>query len=175
MTQLVARPGSPVDEEQKRMYAGLLLLKKLDLKPADGGMELPVVLPPELGPLDEILQDLAVADLVAISRRKQRWELTPAGLRTLAEHIDEAEALLEEFDDAELPEVIAELNARNLDVFRARFLWGWFDGELDDLLLFQQQRGVSPVEPLWAFYLLSDDLYIELAKDLMTGDAALAS
>ena len=55
--------------------------------------------------------------------------------------------------------------SRNLDVFRARFLWGWYSGEFDDLVLFQQRRGVSPVEQFWAFYLTGDDFYRELARD----------
>ena len=43
------------DPEQKKQLASLLLLKKMDLSPDDGGMEFPVVLPSELSPLDELL------------------------------------------------------------------------------------------------------------------------
>lgn len=160
------RPGSPISEEEQRAYAGMFLLKKMDLKPADGGMVFPQVLPSELSPLEDILHELAVAELVVLNTRKQRWDLTKKGLAYLADLIDEAEALVEEFDDEELPDVIAELRARKLDVFRARFLWGWYDGELDDLVQWQQQRGVAPVETLWAYYLTSDELYGELARDL---------
>jgi hypothetical protein len=80
--------------------------------------------------------------------------------------IDEAEALVAEFDDYEVDDAIRELRARNLDVFRARFLWGWYVGEFDDLVLFQERRGVSPVERLWAFYLMSDAFWTELAREL---------
>ncbi|HUQ06316.1 MAG TPA: hypothetical protein VM261_27625 [Kofleriaceae bacterium] len=156
-------------EEAKRAYAGIYLLKRMDLTPSDGGLILPVVLPSDLSPLEDILMELAVEGLVEINRRKDRWELTRKGLAYLASLIDEAEALIDEFDDDELPDVVAELRARNLDVFRARFLWGWFDGELDDLAQWQQQRGVTPVETLWAYYLLDDAFYAELAKDLATG------
>jgi hypothetical protein len=165
MTELTIRSSSLSDED-KHAYAGMFVLKKLDLKPSDGGLVLPVVLPSDLSPLDEILMQLAVEELVVINNRKERWELTRKGLDYLASLIDEAEALIDEFDDDELPEVVAELRARNLDVFRARFLWGWFDGEFDDLALWQQQRGVAPVETLWAYYLLDDAFYAELAKDL---------
>jgi hypothetical protein len=48
---------------------------------------------------------------------------------------------------------------------RARFLWGWYEGEFDDLVLFQQRRGVSAVETLWAYYLMSDAFWTELARD----------
>jgi hypothetical protein len=164
MTDLVRRPaGLPISEAQKLTYAGIWLLKKLDLKPKDGGLELPVGLPSELSPLDDVLMELQVAGYVS---SKKRYEITKAGLSYVGALIDEAEALVEEFDDEELPDVIAELRRRNLDVFRARFLWGWYTGEFDDLVVFQQRRGIEPVESLWAYYLVSDDFYVELAKEL---------
>jgi hypothetical protein len=159
-------PPAPIDEEQKLAYAGMYLLKKMDLRPEDGGMVFMVVLPPELSPLDEVFQELAVQDLVRLDARRGRWELTKKGLSYLAALIDEAEALVEEFEDDEVGDVLAELRARNLDPFRARFLWGWFDGELDDLVEFQRRRGARPVEPQWALYLRSDDFFRELAREL---------
>lgn len=157
---------SPLTEEQKQTYASLVLLKKLDLSPEDGGLELPVVLPSELSPLDEVLQELAVADLVAINAKKNRYELTKQGIAYLGTVIDEASDIVDEFDDYEVEDAIAELRARNLDVFRARFLWGWFEGEFDDLVLFQERRGAEPVERFWAFYLMSDAFWAELAREL---------
>jgi hypothetical protein len=154
-----------ITDEQKRAYAGIYVLKKLDLKPEDGGMVLPVLLPTELEPLDEILQDLAVAGLVEINRRKERWEITPKGYAYIGALIDEAAALVEEFSEHEDHEMLAELRRRNLDPLRARFLWGWYEGELDDLVLFQERRGVNPVERNWADYLRSDDFYGNLARD----------
>jgi hypothetical protein len=155
-----------ITEEQKQTYVGLYLLKKLDLKPEDGGLDLPVVLPSELSPLDETLQQLAVDDLIVINARKNRYELTKQGIAYLGTAIDEAEALVEELDDYEVDEAIAELRARNLDVFRARFLWGWYEGEFDDLVMFQERRGASPVERMWAFYLMSDAFWTELAREI---------
>jgi len=154
------------DEDQRKVYASMYLLKKIDLKPEEGGLDLPVVLPSELSPLDELLQDLAVEGLLEINAKKNRYELTKAGLAYLGELIDEAEALIDEFDDDELPEVVAELRRRNLDVFRARFLWGWYEGEFDDLVQFQRQRGVVPVETMWAFYLTSQAFFDNLALEL---------
>jgi hypothetical protein len=159
-------PIAPITDEQKQTYAALYLLKKLDLKPEDGGLELPVVLPSELAPLDETLQQLAVDDLVVINARKNRYELTKQGIAYLGNAIDEAQALVDEFDDHEVEDAIAELRARNLDVFRARFLWGWYEGEFDDLVLFQERRGISPVERMWAFYLMSDAFWTDLAREV---------
>ena len=151
--------------EEKLLYAGIHVLKKMDLKPEDGGLVLPAVLPHELEPLDEVLQELAVAGFVAINRRKERWEITKSGFEHIGALIDEAEALIDEFDDQEPEEMLAELRRRRLDPFRARFLWGWYQGEFDDLVLFQQRRGVEPVERSWADYLVSDAFYDNLALE----------
>lgn len=159
-----------IDDETKQTYVSLWLLKKLDLDPADGGMELPVVLPAELSPLDEYLQELAVAEMISINARKGRYELTKKGIAYLGEVIDEASDLVDDLDDLETDEAIDALRARGLDVFRARFLWGWFEGELDDLVLFQERRGVTPVERMWAFYLTGNELWRELAKELALHD-----
>jgi hypothetical protein len=155
-----------ITPEQKLTYAGYYVLKKMDLKPEDGGITVPVLLPPELAPLDDVLQELVNADYIVINRRKERYELTKRGLAAIGELIGEAEALVDEFDDHELEEAVEELRARNLDVFRARFLWGWYDGEIDDLILFQERRGISPVERMWAYYLMSDEFWELLARDI---------
>ncbi len=165
-TDLERRPGAVISDEQKQTYAGIWLLKKLDLSPEDGGMILPVVLPSELAPLDDVLQQLAVDDLIAINARKARYELTKKGIAYLGEVIDEAAAMVDELDHLEVADAIAELRARKLDVFRARFLWGWYQDELEDLVLFQERRGITPVERFWAYYLMGDELWAELARDL---------
>jgi hypothetical protein len=154
-----------ISEEQKQTLVGLWLLKKLDLDPKEGGMELPVVLPSELAPLDEILQALAVQGHIAINMKKGRYDLTKQGIAYLGEVIDEAQTLVEELDELETDEAVAELRARRYDLMRARFLWGWYEGEFDDLVAFQERRGVPQVERLWAFYLTSDDFFRELGKD----------
>ncbi|KYF52274.1 hypothetical protein BE08_27010 [Sorangium cellulosum] len=159
-------PRQPiVSREQKLVYAGIYVLKKMDLKPADGGIEMPLVLPSELTPLQDVLQELVNADFVEVNRRKARFEITKKGVAYLGEIIDEAEALIEEFDEESVEDAVDELRRRNVDLLRARFLWGWYDGELDDLVLFQQRRGATPVESWWADYLMSDALYEALISD----------
>ena len=86
--------------------------------------------------------------------------------------IDEASDLVDALDDLETHEAVAELRRRGLDVFRARFLWGWFDGEFDDLVLWQERRGLRPVEHLWAFYLTGDAPWNELARELAASELA---
>jgi DNA-binding PadR family transcriptional regulator len=157
--------GVSLTPEQKLSYAQIYLLKKMDLKPQDGGMPIPILLPPELAPLEDALQELVNEDLIALNRKKGIYEITKKGYARIAELIEEAEALIDEFDDRELQEAVAELRARRLDVFRARFLWGWYDGELDDLVTFQERRGIAPVERMWAYYLTSDEFFDTLAED----------
>lgn len=164
--ELTRPPDRIITDDQKHTYAALYLLKRVDLAPKDGGLEIPVVMPPELAPIDELMQQLAVDGLVEINARKGRWELTKRGIAYLGEVIDEASALVDEFDDDELEDVIATLRDRNLDVYRARFLWGWFEGEFDDLVLFQERRGVAPIERMWAYYLMGDEFWRELGREV---------
>jgi hypothetical protein len=169
MTAIERRPSAVLDDETRNRYIGIWLLKKLDLPPEEGGMIFPVVLPSELSPLDEHLQDLAVDDLIEINPKRGRYELTKKGIAYLGQLLDEASDLVDELDELETDEAMAELRRRGLDVYRARFLWGWFDGELDDLVNFQERRGIKPVERLWAYYLTDDAFWNELAKDLDAG------
>ena len=162
--------GCVITEEQKLTYAGIYVLKKIDLDPKEGGMTMPVVLPSELSPLDEVLQKLAIEGHLDINRRKERYDITKQGYAYIGTLIDEAEGYIEEFDEEEVEDVVAALRQRNLDVFRARFLWGWYEGELDDLVIFQERRGIQPVENMWAFFLMSDELYNNLALDLPEGE-----
>jgi hypothetical protein len=155
-----------ISDEAKVTYAGALVLKLMDLSAEDGGVEFPAVLPPELAPLEPVFEELHFNGWVAFHKRKQRYELTKAGIAYVGELIDEAEALVDEFDEEPVEEVVAELKRRRLDPMRARFLWGWYEGEFDDLVLFQQRRGTEPVERLWAYYLMDDAFYDEIAQDL---------
>jgi hypothetical protein len=163
-TALTKRAG--LEDEQKLEYAAIYVLKKMDLKPEDGGIKFPIVLPSELSPLEDVLHHLVIEGHAILNTKKDRYDLTKQGLAYLGRIIDEATDLMDEFDDAALPDVVAELRARNLDPLRARFVWGWYDGEFDDLVQWQMQRGVKPVERMWAFYLLGDEFWAELQKDL---------
>lgn len=155
-----------IGEEQKQTLVALWLLKKLDVDPKEGGLELPVVLSSELSPLDEYLQQLAVEDYVTINAKKGRYDITKKGIAYLGQVIDEAQEMVDDLEELETEEAVAELQARNLDLMRARFLWGWYEGEFDDLVLWQERRGSTPIERFWAFYLMSDEFWNELGKDL---------
>lgn len=157
----------PLSEDQRLTYAGLWVLKKLDLEESDGGMEMLVVPAPEQYALEPVLERLALDGLVEINRKKGRYELTDRGIDLLGTAIDEAETYIDEFDDEEAQDMVQVLRQRNVDPLRVRFLWGWYQGELDDLVLFQQRRGAPQVERDWASYLVGDALYEELGRDLM--------
>ncbi len=156
----------PPTTEQRLAYAGIWLLKKMDLAPADGGMVVPFVMPGELSPLDDVVEALYLAGYVVPDKKQARYEVTPAGFAYIGQLIDEAAALVEEFEEFEVAEVVARLRAAGLDVLRARFLWEWYTGELDDLVLFQERRGAHPVERLWAYYLVSEEFFRALAVDI---------
>ena len=164
--ELVQRPNTAISDEAKQRYIGMQLLRFLDIDPKDGGIPFPAVPDGALVALDEPLQELGVAGYAEINAKKGIWQLTKSGIAYLGTLIDEASDLVDELDELETDEAIRELQSRGLDVFRARFLWGWFEGEFDDLVLWQERRGITPVERLWSFYLTGDELWNELAKEL---------
>lgn len=155
-----------VSEDQRNAYVSLFVLKLLDLAPEDGGVAMPVLLPPDLAAFEPTLDRLAVEGLVEIDRKRGEYRLTQRGLDTLAVHIDEAEGYIEAFDDLETQEMLAILRRQGVDPMRVRFLWGWYQGEFDDPVLFQQRRGAPVVERDWAAYVQSDGFFSVLAEDL---------
>ncbi len=155
-----------ISEANKRYYATTVLLKRLDLDADEGGIELPVLLPPELAVLEDVLMSMAVEGLIEIDRKRQIYGLTERGIETIGLLIDEIEAVIDEFDDEEVSDVLGILRARNLDVLRIRFLWGWYDGEFDDVISYQRRRGFAEIERDWATFILSDAFYEDLERDL---------
>ncbi|HET6583540.1 MAG TPA: hypothetical protein VFG69_08830 [Nannocystaceae bacterium] len=155
-----------ISEGHKLTHAGTYLLKKLDVKPEDGGLVIPLALPRELDPLDPALEQLVLAGLVAMNKKKGIYELTKDGIDHIGTLIDEAESYVEEFDEQPADKVVAEVRRRRLDPMRVRFLWGWYQGEFDDLVLWQQRRGLAEIETDWASYLLGDAFWTELEQDL---------
>lgn len=155
-----------VTHEQMLTYAGIYVLKKMDLKPADGGITLPVIMDALHSPLEEVVERLVMQGHLAIDRKAQRYSITKAGYRHIGALIDEAETIIDEFDDWETVDMVAELRSRNLDPLRARFLWGWYQGEFDDLIQFQERRGIEPIEHAWPHFITSPAFYDNLALDL---------
>ncbi|MBX7078027.1 MAG: hypothetical protein K1X88_02500 [Nannocystaceae bacterium] len=153
-------------DDTRRTLAGLYLLKKLDLEPADGGLQFPLVLPRELEPIEPVLEQLVIDGLLAMDRKKGQYRLTPAGVDAIGNHIDEAEHYVEEFDGMPVETLVPELLRRRLDPLRVRFLWGWYQNEFDDLLLWQQRRGLAEIEHDWADYLVGDAFWSELLSEL---------
>jgi hypothetical protein len=155
-----------INERTKLTYAGIYLLKKLDVTPEDGGLTIPLVLPRELEPVDRALEQLAIDGLVAMDKKKGRYQLTPAGIDHIGTLIEEAEQYIDDFDGKPVEQIVPVLRKRRLDPLRVRFLWGWYQGELDDLVLWQQRRGLAEIEDDWALYLMSDELWDELGSEL---------
>jgi hypothetical protein len=160
-----------LDPESKRRYAGIYVLKMLDLVPSEGGLQIPVVIPSELYPLEEVMEDLTVRELIEIDRKSQNYRLTQKGVNHLRSLIAEAEEYIRRFDRDDIDDVGAAARAQGYDPLRVRFLWGWYHNEFDDLVNFQERRGVTPLEDDWAYYLLSDRFWAELAADVTGAEA----
>jgi len=168
-----------IAEDKRQTYAEMVVLKLIDLGPDNGGMEIPRELPRELSPLQSLVEELRFKGLIEIAAKKrgalaalrgkpkeEHYTLTQSGIEHLGRLIDEAEGYVSEFEELEVAEMVEAARARKLDPFRVRFMWGWFEGEFDDLALFQERRSIEPVERLWAYYLTSNEFWDEVVKDL---------
>lgn len=161
----------PISHAQKLNLAGIYLLKKIDLKPEEGGIRLPALLDGIYAPLEEVVDKLLMEGHIELDRKSQAYKLTKRGSQYIGSLIDEAESYIGEFDDEEVADMVDELRARNIDPLRVRFLWGWYQGEFDDVALFQQRRGFVEVEQEWPLFVLSDDFYENLELDVGEDEA----
>jgi hypothetical protein len=157
-------------EEQKLIYAGMWVLKMLDIGPKQGGLFVEVPLPPEYDFAEEIFDYLIDENLIFINEKKACYDLTDEGMDYIRRIIHEAEALVDEFQDEELEDMLEELEERHIDLLRSRFLWGLYHGEFDNVVLFQQQRGMQPVERNWARFITSNEFFENLMLDLEIDD-----
>jgi hypothetical protein len=156
-----------LSRDQKAVFAGIFVMKVLDLDPKEGGATPSVDLPNEWAPLEPVLERLAIEGAVDIDRKKGVYRLSKNGVQRIGALIDEAESYIDEFDELDTEEMLEILQLRPIDPMRVRFLWGWYQGEFDDLVAFQQRRGLDPVNYDWADYLLSDAFYAEIASDFL--------
>lgn len=160
-----------ISHAQKLNLAAIYLLKKIDLKPEEGGIRLPALLDGIYAPLEEVVDKLLMEGHIELDRKSQAYKLTKRGSQYIGSLIDEAESYIGEFDDEEVADMVDELRARNVDPLRVRFLWGWYQGEFDDVALFQQRRGFVEVEQEWPLFVLSDDFYDNLGLDVGEDEA----
>jgi hypothetical protein len=120
--------GMRLSEEKKQAWIELMLLKWMDLAPDEGGKVFPVELPYELDPIQPYLQELRFRGLIEVAAKprgalgalrgkakEEFYRLTQAGLDYLGRVIDEAEGIVNVFDDMEVDEIREEAMARGLD------------------------------------------------------------
>lgn len=154
-----------ISAPQKHTFAGIYLLKKLDLPPEDGGVALSSTLAEDVSALAPVLEQLAQQGLVESAGDPPLYALTHAGLEHLDALMDEAEALAPTDAALQTDDAIHAHEHQGLRSLRERFLWSWYRGELDDLVGYQRARALEPLEASWARFLLSDALYDTLGLD----------
>lgn len=154
-----------MSHDQMLSYAGMWILKMLDIGPANGGIKIEVPLASEHIMAEEVIDYLYNMGYIDIQTEKYSYAITDKGFHYIREIIAEAEAIIDEFIDVDTEEMIRIYQNRNLDIFRARFLWGLYDGEFDNVVQFQQKRGFREIERNWSIFITSDAFYKNLALD----------
>lgn len=155
-----------LSESQRRYYASLILLKRIDLAGDDRSLAIPVLLPASEAAIEGLLDELHLRGMIEIDRKRQIYTLSRRGADEVGTLIAEIEEVIDEFDGVPVPKMVRALRQRGRDPFRVRFLWGWYDGEFDDPVAHQRRRGFAEVDEEWASFILSEDFYADLARDL---------
>ena len=148
-------------------YAGMLILKKLDpMAPPEARYDFNIPLEGLDQILEPVLDDLYNRGFVEIDTAKAKYVLTPKGDQYIQTLIDEAEWYISKYQEFEPKTRVAIMKNDGVNLLRARFLWGWYDGEFDDLEAFQEERGITPVRP-WQEFLVSKEFYDILFEDVI--------
>lgn len=155
-----------VSDEHKKVYAGMFIMKMLDLPKKDGGIRMEVPLQNELAFIEDVVDMLTLQDFIEIDENQGIYKISDKGYSYIRAIIQEAEDYIREFDDEEVEDMLEELHERNVDTMRVRFLWGLYQGEFDNVEMFQQRRGFTRIDPEWATFITSDAFYNNLALDL---------
>ncbi len=142
-------------------YAGMYVLKLIDLPPKEGGhiFEVPLALEDEH--LEPVLDDLLFHGLIDIDTVRTCYVLTQDGRNYVDKLIGEVEAYIDKYQEFEPTTKVNLMRRDNINPLRARFLWGLYDGEFDDLNEWQDNWQINPAERVddWRFVITRKEFY----------------
>ena len=173
------------DETNKKVnmeiikYAGMYVLKMLDMPPDQGGhvFEVPLSGPDER--IEPVLDDLMFHSLVTIDEQNFRYALTDEGTEYIGKLLDEIEGYIAKYQEFEPTTKVNLMKRDRVNPLRARFLWGLYDGEFDDFKQWQENWNIDPAEQTedWQDVVVMKEFYDMLFDDInnmaQLDDAAL--
>ena len=146
-------------------YAGIYLLKMMEAEPPP--FQVPLSSQDES--LEPILDDLLFRELILIDPEKSAYQISQKGVEYVDSLIDEIEGYIDEYQDFEPATRVNLMKRDHVNPLRARFLWGLYDGEFDDLVEWQDQSQFSPSEIKinWRQIITSKEFYDYLFEDII--------
>ncbi len=149
-------------------YSGMYILKKMSLSPEEGGHIFEVPLSGMDEHLEPVLDDLLFHDLLEIDAVNTRYKLTREGEQYVDKIIGEIEGYIGKYQDFEPVTRVNLMKRDRVNPLRARFLWGLYDGEFDNLKQWQEDWEVESAEILadWQLYVTKKEFYDELFWDI---------
>ena len=149
-------------------YAGMYILKTMDPEAPENihhVYEVPLERDDEI--LEPVLDDLLYRSLVEIDSKNTCYKITGKGMDYIQQLINETESLLEKYAEMEPRTRLAIMRRDGINLLRARFLWGWYDGEFDDLVEFQHiQEWEGDIQTIWQIFIVSKEFYDALFEEI---------
>ena len=154
-------------------YAGMYILKKIDLPPDEGGHPFEVPLTGLDEHMEPILDDLMFHGLIDIDTVKTQYVLTADGTDYIHKLIDEIEGYINKYQDFEPTTRVNLMKRDRINPLRARFLWGLYDGEFDNFDQWQENWGITAENKIddWRDVITSKPFYDMLFEDINHMDA----
>ncbi|MDH5681585.1 MAG: hypothetical protein OEZ36_08360 [Spirochaetota bacterium] len=154
-------------------YAGMYILKRLDLPAEEGGHAFEVPLAGLDEHLEPILDDLMFHNLIEIDENAVRYALSDEGRGYVDKLIVEIEGYIDKYQEFEPTTRVNLMKRDRINPLRARFLWGLYDGEFDDFELWQENWEVPATEKLsdWRDVITKKEFYDMLFEDINHMDA----
>ncbi len=154
-------------------YAGLYILKMVDLPPEEGGHLFEVPLSGLDEQMEPILDDLFFHNLIEIDTDKARYALSQDGSDYVDKIVAEVEDYIDKYQEFDPATKVSLMRRDKMNPLRARFLWGLYDGEFDDFNEWQENWNIDPTQRKedWQDVITSKDFYDMLFEDINNMEA----
>ncbi|MDH4127567.1 MAG: hypothetical protein OEV44_02350 [Spirochaetota bacterium] len=149
-------------------YAGMYILKKMDIPPSEGGHIFSVPLEGLDVHLEAILDDIMFHNLIEIDSNSTCYKITDDGKEYINKLLDEIEGYIEKYQDFEPVTRVNLMKRDRVNPLRARFLWGLYDGEFDDFNQWQENWQIAENEKIndWREIITTKEFYDMLFEDI---------
>ncbi len=147
-------------------YAGIYILKKMDISDDSGGHVFEVPLSGIDEHLEPVMDDLLFNDLVKIDTVNICYKISDKGRDYIDSLIDEIEGYIDRYEDFDPQAKVNLMKRDRVNPLRVRFLWGLYDGEFDDFNQWQDNLGITDKIKDWQTIIVKKEFYDILFEEI---------